>query len=80
MPKKTKPKIPKKPKRDHAGRPPIHPAADCRRTMVRSTRGEEEAWHAAASVGKLTIGPWARKILNQAARNLGIEFLSPAGR
>ncbi len=70
-------------KRPHAGRPPIHPKADKRRTMVRSTSQEEKAWHDAAArdeqalglpAGKLTVGPWARTALN-AVQKVGLKAL-----
>lgn len=69
-----------RPKREPGGtrgRPPIHPPEDCKRTMVRSTDAEASAWEVAAEIterrlglsrGALTIGPWARRVLNEAAK------------
>lgn len=58
-----------------------HKPEECKRLMTRTTEAEYEAWHAAAEkAGKklglpnLTIGPWSRMVLNQAARALGIEI------
>jgi hypothetical protein len=65
----------------HRGRPPVHPPEDCKRLMTRTTEEEYEAWTAAAEkaakelgLPNLTIGPWSRMVLNQAARALGIKL------
>lgn len=66
------------------GRPPVHPAEDNKRLMTRTTTDEYNAWAEAASkaahelgLPNLTIGPWSRMVLNQAARALGIEIPDP---
>lgn len=67
----------------HRGRPPVHPPEDCKRLMTRTTEEEYEAWTLAAEKeakrlglppGKLTIGPWSRKVLNEAAKALGVTI------
>lgn len=67
----------------HRGRPPVHPPEDCKRLMTRTSEEEYEAWEKAAEVearalglpvNKLTIGPWSRRVLNQAARALGVTI------
>lgn len=66
------------------GRPPIHPPEDKKRLMTRTSEGEYDAWARAAEkaasdlgIPNLTIGPWSRMVLNQAARELGIEVPIP---
>jgi hypothetical protein len=68
---------------NHRGAPRVHPPEDCKRLMTRTSEAEYEAWARAAEieakklglpVGKLTIGPWSRMVLNRAAKELGIEI------
>jgi hypothetical protein len=54
---------------------------DNKRLMTRSTEEEFEAWHEAAKraskafgLPHLTVGPWSRMVLNQAARALGVKI------
>lgn len=54
---------------------------DSKRLMTRTTEAEYEAWTAAAEkaarqlgLPHLTIGPWSRMVLNQAAKALGVEI------
>jgi hypothetical protein len=72
-----RPVKPKTPRRAKLGRPPVHPPEDVRRTMVRSTVAEEEAWDRAAALAsaelglragaELTRGPWLRRLANREA-------------
>lgn len=68
-------------KNKHRGRPAIHPPEDHKRLMTRTTEEEYTAWAVAAEMAaralglpNLTIGPWSRMVLNQAARALGVEI------
>lgn len=61
--------------------PELHgvPPEETKRTMVRSLISEEQTWQQAATqterglglaAGQLTIGPWARRELNAAAKRI----------
>lgn len=71
----------KKTQKQNRGRPPVHKPEENKRLMTRTTEAEYELWTAAAEkaardlgIPNLTIGPWSRMVLNQAAKALGFDI------
>lgn len=73
--------------KESAGRPRTVPLDEVKRTMVRRTDVEADAWERAARAesldlklppgSELTVGPWLRRLANERAKELGAFVVEP---